>query len=196
MSPRICRHLVAAVALLTSSTVWAQPNQTAPEPTRATELSMLAGGASATHTGPMLAGIAGWEMNRWTSFEARGAWFGRGPGANGFGADLSATVNVIPKQEVTPYVGLGFGLYRATFQSPANATAAFYRRRMDAARSGPVSFTDPALRLTAGVDVITRRNLTIRPEVSALIVRGDRRGTAMAAFGVRFGYRFEEKTIR
>jgi hypothetical protein len=66
----------------------------------------------------------------------------------------------------------------------------------DEARGGPVSFTDPALRLTAGVDVITRRNLTIRPEVSALIVRGDHRGAALAVFGVRFGYRFEEKTIR
>jgi hypothetical protein len=58
------------------------------------------------------------------------------------------------------------------------------------------SFTDPALRLTAGVDLTTPRNLTIRPEVSSMVVWRDGRSDLVGLVGVRFGYRFEEKTNR
>jgi hypothetical protein len=75
----------------------------------------------------------------------------------------------------------------------------FYRQRMVAdmgqGPGGAMSFTDPALRVTAGVDLIVRRYLSIRPEVSAIIVRHGGDGETVATFGVRLGYRFEDHSI-
>ena len=54
-------------------------------------------------------GIAGWELNKWAGVEARGGWFQRGRGADAFSADVGATLNVLAKRNVTPYVGAGIG---------------------------------------------------------------------------------------
>lgn len=162
-----------------------------------TELGLLAGGAaSSTQTGPMVAGTVDWSVNRWAAIEARGSWFDRGAGANAFAADVGALVNVIAKRSVTPFVGAGFGLYRASFASAASEMSAFYRARMMPSMVGDaMSFTDPATRITGGVDVIVHRSISIRPEASLLVVARDGQHQTVVTVGVRLGYRFENHPI-
>lgn len=164
---------------------------------RGTELGLLAGGAaSSSISGPMLAGTIDWDVSRWTAIEGRGSWLGRGAGAEAFAFDLSAFVNVIAKRTVTPFVGAGFGMYRATFDSGASDMSSFYRARARPALvTESFSFTDPAWRFTGGVDVIARRSISIRPEASLLVVVGDGRRDTLVTFGVRLGYRFEDHPI-
>jgi hypothetical protein len=136
-------------------------------------------------------------LNRWTTLEARGTWLAPTGGADGFSADLGALFNVVARRTLTPFVGAGFGMYRAGFDATARRMPAFYRHRVpDAARNEPLAFTDPAFRLAAGVDIVTRRSLSIRPEASSVIVWRDGRSDAIALAGIRFGYRFEDKTVR
>lgn len=190
---RVMVIVMSVVAGPASAQGLAAPNLWA----RGTELGLLAGGAaSSSTTGPMLAGTVNWSVNRWTAIEARGSWFDRGAGASGFGADVGALVNLIAKRSVTPFVGGGFGLYRASFASAASEMPSFYRGRMTPSMvADAMSFTDPAARVTGGVDVIVRRSISIRPEASVLLVAGDGRHETMVTFGVRVGYRFEEHPI-
>jgi hypothetical protein len=136
-------------------------------------------------------------MNRWSSIEARGSWFGPGDGSRGFSADVGALVNVIARQGITPYVGASYGFYRAVFDSPTTPMPPFYRHRIAAeGRPERLMFTDPAFRLTAGVEILGARNITVRPEASSMVTWRDGRSEAMALVGVRFGYRFEGRAIR
>ena len=160
---------------------------------RGTELAVFGGGAT---IGPMVAASLGWEVTRWVAIEGRGSWFDRGDAANGFGADLSALVNVVAKRPVTPFLGAGFGLHRATFEGAAPAMTDFYRTRMRSRRfDGSTAFTDPAVRLTAGVDVIARRHWALRPDVSVLVVRAGGLGEMLVTAGISVGYRFEDRPI-
>ena len=195
MSLRMC--LICSVVISTIATslpAAAQPNEGPPESSRATELSASVGGVVSSYTNVVASGVAGWELNRWSSIEARGSWFVPQNGSSGFSADIGALVNVIPRQRVTPYVGASFGLYMATFDSGTTPLPPFYQDRDD----GPagLTFTDPALRLTAGVDIMSARRLTVRPEVSSLLVWRDGRSETMVTVGVRLGYRFEHKTVQ
>jgi hypothetical protein len=199
MPARIHRvSTITAFLLLAALPVMAQTSDRPAESARGTELGLLVGGASASGTGAVAAGVAGWEVSRWWAVEARGSWFAPGDGSSGFGADLGAIVNVVPRQEITPYVGASFGLYRATFDSRLTPMPAFYRHRVeDNGRPERMMFTDPAFRLTAGVDILNgRNNISIRPEASSMFVWSDGRSDAMVMVGVRFGYRFEENTVR
>lgn len=173
-------------------------NDRPPAGERGTELDALIGaGSTTTHTGPLLAGIAGWRVTSWARAEARGAWLMRGTGADAFAADLGAAINVAFVQRMSPYVGAGVGLYRATFDSPAAEMSGFYRRRLgETLVTGQSrSFTDPAFRLSAGVDWRLTDRIFLRPEASALFVRRDGRGETMGIFGVRLGYRFEDRPV-
>ncbi|MGE5242714.1 MAG: hypothetical protein ACM3SQ_00615 [Betaproteobacteria bacterium] len=196
---RLVRRLLPLALLLAPALVHAQAaaeNVWA----RGTELGVVAGAATnAAATGPVLGGTAGWEVTRWFAVEGRGSWFWRGSGAEGFGADIGALVNVIPKQRATPFVTAAFGLYRASFDSPAAMVPAFYGRRMGSpgspVRAGHYSFTDPALRLGGGIDLIVRRYFSLRPEVSVLLIRRGGAGTTLTTFGARLAYRFEDHPV-
>ena len=144
---------------------------------RGTELAVSTGVASDdVHTGPMVAGSIGWSVTRRIAVEGRGAWYDRGANTHGFGVDLGASVSPLPWAQVAPYVGAGFGLYRASFDV-----------------AGANSLTDPAFRLSGGLDVAMRAHISIRPELSAVLVRRDGRTDRMATFGIRVGYRFEQR---
>jgi hypothetical protein len=190
--------LTVVLALAVAAPAVAQAAAT-PSPERSSNLGVFVGGAATSaHTGPTLSGIAGWQLTRWLAFEGRGSWLRREAGADAFAADLGTVVNVVPSQTVTPFVGAAFGLYRVSFDSPAASASDFYRRRMRAlsgiAPRNP-TFTDPAFRISAGVEILARRNLTIRPEASAIIVRRGGHGQAIAVFGAKVGYRFEDRPI-
>ena len=204
MTPHIGRVfvIVAMLAVAVASRAGAQ----APPPrtnqwARGTELGVFAGAASGpSETGGTLAGTVGWEITRWVAIEGRGSWFDRGQGASGFSADLGALVNVVAKRNVTPFVGAGFGLYRASFAGPTSAMSDFYRGRMMRSGNGLMpagraSFTDPAFRMGGGVDVIVARHWTIRPEAAALLVHREAQTEAVAIFGLRVGFRFEDHPV-
>jgi hypothetical protein len=201
---RSCHHWLVVLVFAAGLAAFAAPleAQVATFPrewSRATELAVVAGAASnETASGPAVAAVIGWELTRWTAVEGRGSWYLRGKDAHGFGADLGLIVNVLSRRPITPYVGAGFGLYHASFDSPASPMSAFYRQRVPAPTPGGAverSFTDPALRVTAGVDFLVGRRLSIRPEVSTLVVRRHGDGEGLAVFGLRMGYRFEEHPV-
>lgn len=196
---RILRRwgLVATLCLTFVVPASAQ-NDRQPSGERGTELDGLVGaGATSTHTGPLVAGVAGWRLASWARAEARGAWLARGTGADAFAADLGAAINMATVGAAAPYVSAGMGLYRASFDADSAPMSTFYRRRLSAATVGgqSQSFTDPAFRVSAGVDWRLSGRLSVRPEVSALFVRRDGRGETLGLVGVRIGYRFEDRVV-
>ncbi len=184
-------------ALFVTASAEAQAVVRVNEWARGTELGVVAGGGSTTDaTGPLVAASAGWDVTRWLAIEGQAGWLSRGPAAEGFSADISSLINLRPKQSVTPFVGAGIGLYRATFDS-ASAVTDFYRKRLEA--MGPVgesiSFTDPAARFTVGIDFIWHRHWSVRPEGSLIAIWGDGHGDKVITYGARIGYRFEDHPI-
>ncbi len=193
---RTCGLAVAlCVALITPA---AAQNDRPPSGERGTELDGLVGAAATdTHTGPFAAGIAAWRLTSAVRAEARGAWFARGPGAAAFAADIGAVVNVVRLGNASPYIGAAVGLYRASFDATTSAMSPFYRQRLGQTltTSQERAFTDPAFRLSAGVDWRVGARLSLRPEASAMFVRRNGHGETLGLFGLRVGYRFEDRPV-
>ena len=165
-----------------------------------TELGGLLGAAvTSSEMAPMVGGTAGWGINPWVTVEARAAWFARGEKSRGLGGDVGALVNVVRKRQVTPYVGLAFGLYRESIDSDARRVSGFYRRRMlQDARGGVVgvrTFTDSAWRVGAGIGIARHRNLSLRPEASVTLVHRNGATDAITTFGIRVGWIFEDHPV-
>ena len=195
-------RLIAAAALmagLTAIQAHAQtPSQLNPAG-RGTALGVSIGAADTTSdTGLVIAGTADWRITRWVAIEAAGSWFARGRGHHGTGADIGALVNVVPKRRTTPYLGVAFGLYRTTIHSGLDAVPAFYARRMTSnptVADGPRTFTDPAWRLSAGVDFIRHRNISVRPEASVVLVHRAGATDTITTFAIRLGFLFEDRPV-
>ena len=157
--------------------------------------------ANSTHTGAAASGIVGWRLTGWARAEARGTWLVRGTGADAFTADVGVAARVKSTRVARPYVGAGFGLYHAAFTSagtaPGSEMSAFYRRRLDPALTpgSGATFNDPVFRVSAGVDWRLPRQVSLRPEASALFIRRDGHGETVALVGIRLGYRFEDRTV-
>jgi hypothetical protein len=64
-----------------------------------------------------------------------------------------------------------------------------------AVADGPRTFTDPAWRLSTGVDVVRHRNISIRPEAAVVFVRHNGATDTIATFAVRFGFVFEDHPV-
>jgi hypothetical protein len=193
---------IASVALMTGLTAAPLVAQTPDQSNfaaRGTELGGSIGTAFASsETAPVVAGMAGWSITRWVTLEARGGWFARGSNTNGVGADVGALVNVIARRRTTPYVGAAFGLYRASIDTRTAHVSDFYRMRMLEPAGGATSmrtFTDPAWRFSAGVDLIRHRNISIRPEASVVLVHRNGSTDSITSVGVRLGYLFEDRPV-
>jgi hypothetical protein len=202
MTDRFGRLLAAAILVtgLTAGLAAAQTPAQLNVAGRGTDLGgSIAVATSSSDTGPMVAGSVGWRITRWITAEARGGWLASGPGVDGISADVGALVNVVARRRTTPYVGLAFGLYSATIDdSGASHVPNFYGMRMQEATSGAITsqtFTDPAWRLTAGVDVIRHRNISIRPEASVVLVQRAGATETITTFGIRLGYVFEDHPV-
>ena len=94
----------------------------------------------------------------------------------------------------------GFGFYRTSFAGPTSAMSDFYRGRMMQSGnglmpSGHESFTDPALRVDGGVDVIVARHLALRPEAAILLVHRHAQTETVATVGLRVGFKFEDHPV-
>jgi hypothetical protein len=193
-------RLVAATGLIAGLAVAPVGAQTAPASNvaaRGTELGASIGSTStSSETAPLLAGTADWSLTRWVRIEARGGWFARGTDASGVSADLGAHVNAFATRQATPYFGAAFGLYRAMIGSPATGVSSFYRTRMaEQSAIGPWQFTDPAWRFSAGVDIVARRHISVRPEASVMLVHGHGATDTLTLLEVRIGYKFEDHPV-
>ncbi|MBM3772444.1 MAG: hypothetical protein FJW27_14400 [Acidimicrobiia bacterium] len=197
-SPRLVAALGVVLAAFLAAHETAMAQDRPPGPERGTHLDgFLGAGTSDAHTGPVLAGIVGWRLVPGAAAEVRGSWLARGTGASAFHADVGGIFNVLNRERVRPFVGAGFGLYRATFDSSASPMSGFYRGRL---RQGIVgdpsqSFVDPAFRLSAGVDWRVHDRISVRPKVSGVFVRRGGRGESVAMVGCRIGYRFEDRPV-
>jgi hypothetical protein len=175
--------------------------QVAAEPNagRATELGgAIAAAVTSSETAPAVAGAVDWSLTRWIAIEARGSWFARGHDANGVGADVGALINLVARRPVTPYVSVAFGLYRENIDMPAAEVSPFYRARMSDGQDGVGNgrtFTDPAWRVGAGVNIIARRHISLRPEASVILVHRNGATDTITTVGIRLGYLFEDHPV-
>src|SRR5512142_2480497 len=125
------RIVFAALVFWSAAAASAQSIVATEYGTQGTELSIGTGAAtSASTTGAMVAATAKWQITQWVGIEGRGAWFDRGTDATAFGADLSGVVNLVSRRVVTPFVGAGFCMYRASFASSDAPMSDFYRSRL------------------------------------------------------------------
>ena len=117
--------------------------------------------------------------------------------------DLSALIGLGGTRDTAvPYLAVGVGIQRSTFDIPAGAAAdtvpAFYRRRLGVTAGGlgaRRSFTDPTLVAGAGVDIALSRTVVLRPDVRVLFVVNGGRHESVAVATLNFGYRFEHKPV-
>jgi len=192
---RSIRVVMIVFASLWATSASAQLTPTAIDWTRGTELTLHTGAATASSTtGATVGGSVQWDVTRWVAIQGRATWFDRGFDATTFGGDVSALVNLVAMRSVTPYVGVGGGIYRASFQSAGATMPAFYRDRLSTPTLGVTNtFTDPGLRVTAGVDLVRqtpRRHWTVRPEVSFTTLFANGRSETLTGAAVGVGYRF------
>jgi len=196
------RPLIAVSTVMTALTAASVGAQTPAQSNfvgRGTELGGSLGvAATSSETAPTLNGSVGWGINHWVTVEARGAWLARGADTNGIGADVGARVNLFRRRQTTPYVGGGFGLYRETVDTPDAEVSDFYSTRMHERAGMTLStwtFTAPSWRISTGVDIITHRNLSIRPEASVILVHRNGMTETITAIGVRLGSIFEDHPV-
>lgn len=176
--------------------------QTAPPEnvwSRGTTFGLFAGvGTASSRSGVLVGGALGWEITPRFGLEGTFGWLDRSGRGEAFAADLTAQVAITKPGVVAPYVKGGFGLYRASFDSPFSELPDFYRRRL-----GPNSpalrvnhtFTDPSFVVGGGARVFATRQWSIEPEVAATIVRRASRSHVVTAVSVSVAYHFEEHPI-
>jgi hypothetical protein len=193
MRTKLCPIALTLAALAVPVPAAAQSDPNTHRWAHASQIGAFVAGSTGSGTGVTLGGTAGWEISHWTTIEARGNWFDRGPGADAFSATIGALVNIVPRNTLTPFVAAGYGLHHASFDPNTASVPPFYSERTNGGTTH--SFTDPALQLGAGMDAIVRGRWSVRPEVSTLIVRGGGRTEAFGTFGVRVGYRFEDRPV-
>jgi len=194
---RVYRFTV--MALLMAAVAHAQTSTPHRDWEHATELAGVAAAASvADVTDLALGGLAGWDLSPHVTIEGRGLWLNRGTRDTAFTGDLGALLRFGSRQTARPYVGGGFGLYRESVQPQSEGVPKFYRDRLTPgllAGQEHVVFTDPAVRLTAGMEFIVHRHVTLRPELSTLLVWGGDAHQTVVMAGLRVGYRFEDHPV-
>lgn len=178
-------HITWPVFILVLSTCGLASAQTAPAGntwSHGTTVNVFAGVASASsETGPLAGGAFGWEVTPWVALEGSGSWLDRHNGADAFAADLKALVNLAAAHPVVPFLEGGIGLYRAWFDLSRGTLPGFYQGRM-AGNGGNVNF-------------FISRQVAIRPDVEAKIVRRNSQNFVMTAVSIHLAYHFEDHPI-
>ena len=182
-----------ALVMLTLSVNASAQQAAGPDSQHATTLNVFAGAATDSSQTGLAAGMAmGWDGSPRLAFEGNGSWFDRGDGANAFAAAAKMQVRVRAARPVVPFVEAGFGLYRAWFDPDSTAIPEFYRDRITATDR---TVTDPAFVFGAGLNLFVSRQISIRPEIETLLVRGGGQNYYVSTFAARFVYHFEDRPI-
>jgi hypothetical protein len=124
--------LIAAVML--PATAQAQTpapaqNESARNGMKATSVVAEAGFSNdSTHNNGWLGGMALWQPTHRVGIAVSGRWIDAGNAASGFAADVSAELGLLSRSSPSvPYVRVGVGAYRATFDL-ATTTQTVVRR--------------------------------------------------------------------
>jgi len=186
--------------VLVAGTVPALAQQVAP--TRATSLAVTIGGSRANEaTRLVLGGTARWELTPHLAFEGAGRWMDRARHPDAYAGELAVVLGLSGTREsAVPYVVGGVGIHRRSFHREDGAPAApeFYRRRFASAVSRAGSretFTDPTLALGIGVDLPVGGQVTVRPDLRALVLFGGGRRDTVWVGTVSVGYRFQHRPV-
>jgi hypothetical protein len=196
--PRGCpsRSAILATCLVLAATTALQA-QTAPTDSvwsRGTTLNVFVGVASGSPSSarPLVGAALGWEFTPWVGLEGSGAWLDRAGDASAFAATLRANLNLTRPRVVVPFVGVGVGLYRASFDVRNDAIPGFYLRRIDTSLVGTTqTFTDPSFVMGGGLNVFTTDRWALRPHAELIIVRRDSQHYTVPSFVVHVAYHFE-----
>jgi hypothetical protein len=190
---------LALVCLLLGGPASAQPAApaaAAADWTRGTTLNLFGGAAfDRVHTSAAAGGAFGWEVTQRFALEATGSWFARGPGADGFAADLTALLSLRRTRTFVPFVKAGAGLYRASFDPSRSPMPGFYRNRL--ALTAPfdrhAAFTDPTIVVGGGLVLWLSENVSLRPELDVKIAIDGSEAHPLGIAGVRVAYHFVDR---
>ena len=114
MSRSVCNGFLAVAFALLAATAHAQPPVSpAPGPLSVGALGGVATGGM--HAGPSVGGTLTLETTDWLSVDGRGVFLREGHGASGLEVSATALFTLLSTSRVSPYVGIGGGVYRASF---------------------------------------------------------------------------------
>ena len=165
---------------------------------RGTTLSGFAGMATdGDHWGPVIGGVAGYEITPRFTIEGSGSWLEFGEGMNAFAGAIKLRARLSGRRTVDPFVLGGVGFYRASFDRPSSVAPGFYRNRLRAQGTGlgDTSFTDPALVVGAGVNVFVTRHFALRPDVESFIILRNRRSMAVTTLSLHAVFHIESHPV-
>jgi hypothetical protein len=155
-----------------------------------------------THDNGWFGGMALWQPTHRVGIAVSGRWIDAGPGASALAADISTELGLLPKSShQVPYVRLGVGAYRATFDlADVRQVAAmpdFYHRRVDFVSTvrNRTTFMDPMFVVAAGIDVPLNRHVSVRPDVRGMWVVRDGHAYQMVLIGVQLAYHIEAHPV-
>jgi hypothetical protein len=193
---RALTRLVAGVVLGAALPAAASAQSATGDWTQGTTLNLL--GAAAVD-GSWTSGAAGaafgWEVTPRFSMEGTGTWLARGPGADGFAADLTALWHITPPRRIVPFAKVGVGMYFASFDPTRSPMPDFYRDRLEpnAVFDQHATFTDPTIVAGGGFTAWLSRNVSLRPEADVKFVLDGGSAHPIAVIGVRFAYHFVDR---
>lgn len=165
---------------------------------RGTTLSGFAGMATdGEHSGPVIGGVAGYEITPRLTIEGSGSWLEFGDGVDAFAGAIKLRARLSGQRTVDPFVLGGVGFYRASFDRPSRVAPGFYRDRLRAPGTGlgDTSFTDPALVIGAGVNFFVTRHFALRPDVESFIVLRNGRSLAVTSLSLHAVFHIESHPV-
>ena len=165
---------------------------------RGTTLSGFAGMATdGDHSGPVIGGVAGYEITPRLTIEGSGSWLEFGDGVDAFAGAIKLRARLSGQRTVDPFVLGGVGFYRASFDRASSVAPGFYRNRLRAPGTalGDTSFTDPAVVVGAGVNFFVTRHFALRPDVESFIVFRDGRSLAVTSLSLHAVFHIESHPV-
>ncbi|MEZ5320213.1 MAG: hypothetical protein R2752_22615 [Vicinamibacterales bacterium] len=173
----------------------AQVPLTTESPIRCATGAVVTGVATGGETGPLVGAAVGWSVAPRVTFEGAASWIDRGPGATAFTAAFTALIGERLPHRAAPFVKAGLGLYSATFDTARADIPDFYARRLAAMGPARRRFTDPAVFAGAGVNVLTTRRLSLRPEATAVIAWRGARTSVTSQVNLHVIFHFERHPV-
>ena len=182
--------LLAMLAIVGTGASASAQTQLAGEWRQGTTLSAFAGAGTASSDMSAVSGVAlGWEVTPRFGVKGRGTWFHPGSGDSAFAAILSPRFSLLPARALNPFLSVGVGMYRASFETTSAAMPGFYQRRMSGSRAQ--TFQDLLLALGGGAEIFVSTHFAIRPEASVLFVTTRRDTRVVPVYGAHLAFHFE-----
>ena len=190
-------RVIAITMFISAAAVAAAGAQTNSNPFGiGTALSVFGGGTAGADGAAPAAGLElGWEIVPHLAIEGSTLWTAPGDGRHEFGVLIGPKVNLARGQRRVPFLTVGAGMYRTTFDEGAAPVPQFYASRMATATTTAQTFDDFVASIGGGADLYLHSHWAIRPDVRLLMIAGDSDWRWMTTFGVHVAYHFEHHHI-